>query len=148
MLFADVRDPDDAQACVRCVRADAPGDEGTYGVAMRRIAYMSYGGTPEYVQALRDVVVVLMIEKESAVADLEAMLSVEGVEMVQWGGADYSMSVGKAGQRGVPEIAAAEEKVLRRPWKWASIRAPRSTQPMTPSAFSTWGCGISAWARI
>ena len=35
-----------------------------------------------------------MIEKESAVADLEAMLSVEGVEMVQWGGADYSMSVG------------------------------------------------------
>ena len=45
MLFADVRDPDDARACVRCVRADAPGDEGTYGVAMRRIAYMSYGGT-------------------------------------------------------------------------------------------------------
>ena len=41
VLFADVRDPDDARACVRCVRADAPGDEGTYGVAMRRIAYMS-----------------------------------------------------------------------------------------------------------
>ena len=55
VLFADVRDPDDARACVRCVRADAPGDEGTYGVAMRRFAYMSYGGTPEYVQALRDV---------------------------------------------------------------------------------------------
>ena len=53
VLFADVRDPDDARACVRCVRADAPGDEGTYGVAMRRFAYMSYGGTEEYVQALR-----------------------------------------------------------------------------------------------
>ena len=33
--------------------------------------------------------------------------------MVQWGGADYSMSVGKAGQRGAPEIAAAEEKVFK-----------------------------------
>ena len=33
--------------------------------------------------------------------------------MVQWGGADYSMSVGKAGQRGAPEIADAEEKVFK-----------------------------------
>ena len=39
-------------------------------------------------------------------------MSVEGVDMIQWGGADYSMSVGMAGQRGSPEIKAAERKVF------------------------------------
>ena len=113
VLFADVRDPEEARECVRCVRADAPGDEGTYGVAMRRFAYMGYGGTEDYVRALREVVVVLMIEKKSAVDQLEEMLLVEGVDMVQWGGADYSMSIGKAGHRDAPEIAAAQEKVFK-----------------------------------
>ena len=80
---------------------------------MRRFAYMGYGGTEDYVRALREVVVVLMIEKKSAVDQLEEMLSVEGVDMVQWGGADYSMSIGKAGHRDAPEIAAAQEKVFK-----------------------------------
>lgn len=113
VLFADVRDPEDARACVRCVRPDTPEDGGTFGVEMRRFAYMGYGGTEAYVQALRDVVVVLMIEKKSAVDQLEEMLAVEGVEMVQWGGADYSMSIGKPGQYRAPEVTQAQAKVFK-----------------------------------
>jgi 4-hydroxy-2-oxoheptanedioate aldolase len=73
---------------------------------------MGYGGTPEYVQALRDIVVVLMIEKQGAVDNLEEILSIDGVDMIQWGGSDYSMSIGKAGQRYTPEIKAVEQKVI------------------------------------
>jgi hypothetical protein len=52
---------------VRIVRAETPEDKGTYGVATRRFTYMGYGGTKEYVQALRDIVVAIMIEKPGTV---------------------------------------------------------------------------------
>ena len=37
---------------------------------MRRFSYMGYGGGPDYVQALRDVVVVLMIDQLGWLATL------------------------------------------------------------------------------
>lgn len=112
VLFADVRSLEDAKECVLSVRPDTPEDQGYFGAAMRRVAYMGYGGGPDYVQALRDVVVVLMIEKRGAVEQLEEILSLDGVDMIQWGGTDYSMNVGKAGARGTPEMKAVERKVF------------------------------------
>lgn len=112
VLFSDCRDAEEARECVRIVRPETPEDDGTYGVATRRFTYMGYGGTTEYVQALRDIVVVLMIEKRGAVENLEEILQTTGVDMIQWGGSDYSMSVGKAGQRSSPEIKAVERQVI------------------------------------
>ncbi len=112
VLFSDCRSVEEAKECVRIVRPETPEDGGTYGVATRRFTYMGYGGTPEYVQALRDIVVVLMIEKDGAVKNLEEILSIEGIDMIQWGGSDYSMSVGKAGLRGSPEMKAVERQVF------------------------------------
>ena len=96
--------------CVAIARPETPEDRGTYGVATRRFTYMGYGGSMDYVRALRDVVVVIMIEKDGAVRNLEEVLSVPGVDMIQWGGSDYSMSVGRAGQRGSSEIKAVERR--------------------------------------
>ncbi|MDP2954658.1 MAG: aldolase/citrate lyase family protein, partial [Chloroflexota bacterium] len=79
----------------------------------RRHSYMGYGGTKEYVQALKDIVVAMMIEKKGAVDELEEILSIPGVDMVQWGGADFSMSIGKAGERNLPEVVAARNKVFK-----------------------------------
>lgn len=112
VLFADIRSPEDARQCIRIARPDTPEDGGLFGVATRRFSYMGYGGDPAYVQALRDVVVVLMIEKQSAVDSLEEILAVPGIDMIQWGGADYSMSAGKPGQRRSPEIKAVERRVV------------------------------------
>jgi 4-hydroxy-2-oxoheptanedioate aldolase len=61
---------------------------------------------------LRDVVVVIMIEKHGTVNNLEEVLAVPGVDMVQWGGSDYSMSIGRAGQRNSPELKVTERKVF------------------------------------
>ena len=63
---------------------------------------------------VRDVVVVLMIEKKSAVDQLELLLEVEGVDMVQWGGADYAMSVGKPAQYTDPGFQEAQERVFKK----------------------------------
>ena len=112
VLFADCRSVEEVRECVHIARPDTPEDRGTYGVAMRRFTYMGYGGTPEYVQALRDVVVVIMIEKSGTVTQLEEVLSVQGVDMIQWGPSDYSMSVGWVGQEGSPEIKEIERKVF------------------------------------
>ena len=112
VLFSDCRSADEVRECVAIARPETPEDGGTYGVATRRFAYMGYGGSMDYVRALRDVVVVIMIEKDGAVENLEEVLSVPGVDMIQWGGSDYSMSVGRAGQRGSPEIKAVERKVI------------------------------------
>ncbi len=112
VLFADSRGAEDACDCVRIVRPETPEDGGLYGAASRRFAFMGYGGNEEYVQALRDVVVVMMIEKAPAVDHLEEILSVGGIDMVQWGPADYSMSVGRPGQRFSPEIKAVERRVI------------------------------------
>jgi 2-keto-3-deoxy-L-rhamnonate aldolase RhmA len=112
ILFADCRTVDDVRRCVDIVRPETPEDGGKHGVGMRRFAYMGYGGSPEYVQALRDVVVMIMIEKKPALDRLEEILSVSGVDMIQWGPADYSMSIGLAGARSSPEVKAAERRVF------------------------------------
>ena len=112
ILFADCRSAADVRECIRIVRPETPEDGGTYGVATRRFTYMGYGGTMDYVRALRDIVVVVMIEKHGTVDTLEEVLAVPGLDMVQWGGSDYSMSIGKAGQRNSPELKAVERRVF------------------------------------
>ena len=112
VLYSDVDSVADARAAVKSVRPDTPDDKGHFWAVMRRFSYMGYGGGPDYVQALNDIVVVLMIEKKNAVDNLEEILSVGGVDMIQWGGTDYSMNVGMAGQRRSPAIDAVERQVF------------------------------------
>ncbi|MBI3943501.1 MAG: 2,4-dihydroxyhept-2-ene-1,7-dioic acid aldolase [Chloroflexi bacterium] len=112
VLFADCRSVDDARQCINAVLPDHPDSKGLHGVATRRATYMLYGGTPDYVQALNDTVIALMIEKKGAVDNLEEILSLGRVDMIQWGGADYSMSIGRPGEWVSPEVKAAERKVI------------------------------------
>ncbi|HSB41316.1 MAG TPA: aldolase/citrate lyase family protein [Methylomirabilota bacterium] len=114
LLFADPRTPDDVRECVRSVRAETPAAGGLHGVGMRRdVGYVMDVGSPAFVQALDDAVVAIMIEKASAVENLEALLSVKGVDMVQFGPADYSMSIGLSGQWNHPQVVEAERHVIR-----------------------------------
>src|ERR1051325_2551650 len=96
VLFTDVRTAEDALECVRTVKPEIPGSIGTHGNDAGRAAV---GGVTELIKRYQDCVVVLMIEKKGAVENLEAILAVPGVDMVQFGPSDYSMSIGLAGQR-------------------------------------------------
>jgi 4-hydroxy-2-oxoheptanedioate aldolase len=104
----DCRDRAEVEECVRICRPDTPEDGGLYGAASRRFAYDS-SGRDEFSQALRDVVVAIMAEKRSLVDDLENCL-VPGVDMVQWGPSDYTMSSGL--KPGDPSIKEAERFVI------------------------------------
>ncbi len=113
VLFADPRTVADVEECVRAVRAEAPHARGRHGVGMRRdVRFVLEGGSPAFVQALDDAVIGLMIEKEPAVENLAALLAVPGVDMVQFGPADYSMSIGLAGQWDHPRVKEAERHVI------------------------------------
>jgi 4-hydroxy-2-oxoheptanedioate aldolase len=113
VLFADIRTPEDAELCVRGVRPDHPDFGGWHGVGMRRDARtVAYVGTDQWRQALCDAVVVLMIEKKSAVEQLDAILSVGGIDMVQFGPADYSMSMGWHRPSSADQIREAEAHVI------------------------------------
>jgi 4-hydroxy-2-oxoheptanedioate aldolase len=54
-----------------------------------------------------------MVEKKSCVDNLDAILSVPGIDMVQFGASDFSMSIGKTGQYGHPDVLAAETKTIQ-----------------------------------
>lgn len=118
VLFADIRSVEDAKLAVDAVRAEttmAAGarGRGRLGVGMRRdVGVVRHGGQPAYVEALNDVVIAIMVEKKSCVDDLERILSVPGIDMVQFGASDFSMSIGKPAQYTDPEVLAAEKYTI------------------------------------
>ena len=116
VLFADVRTVADAQAAVAAVRAETPGNRrgfGLTGVGMRRdVGTNREGGSPAYTASLDEAVVVLMVEKRQCVEDLDAILAVPGIDMVQFGGSDYAMSIGHTGNRAHKDVRAAEVKTI------------------------------------
>jgi len=114
ILFTDIRTVEDAQECVRIVRAETPSIKGINGAANRRnVGYYLEAGSPEYVKAMNGAVVALMIEKKEAVDNLEEILSIEGIDIVQFGPGDYSLSTGYIGQRSHPKVKEAELKTIK-----------------------------------
>ena len=113
VLFADLRTVADAEACVAAVRAETPGSGGRLGVGMRRdVGTVREGGSRAYVAALDEVVIAVMVEKRECVEDLDAILSVKGLDMVQFGASDYSMSLGLTGQRNHPDVVKVERRTI------------------------------------
>jgi len=112
MLFADIRTVEDAEEAVRAVRAEP---KGLSGFRMdRRVGYVSAtASAADVVKMCEDAVVALMIEKKFAVDNLEMILSVEGVDMVQFGPSDYSVSIGLPGETQHPKVREAELKTIK-----------------------------------
>lgn len=109
VLFADVRCSADAEECVRAVRAESPSTGGRRGVGQGRDVRMVLEvGTPAYVESTAQSVIALMIEKKEAIENLESILSVPGIDMVQFGPADYAMSLGLTGERQHPAVREAQ----------------------------------------
>jgi 2-keto-3-deoxy-L-rhamnonate aldolase RhmA len=138
LLFADIRTVADAQASVAAVRAEAPGSDGIHGVGMRRDAgYVLEGGSEAWIKSLDEAVICLMIEKKECVENLEAVLSVPGIDMVQFGPSDYAMSIGVPGryQGGRhPAVIEADEFIIKTAQKMGirpriELADPSAAQP-------------------
>ncbi|GAA3725515.1 aldolase/citrate lyase family protein [Streptomyces tremellae] len=95
VLFADMRTREDVVRAVASVRPDTPGHGGAYGAAARRNARPDYGGGAAYITSVAETVVGVMVEKRESFDDLDALLSVPGIDFVQWGPTDFRMSSGR-----------------------------------------------------
>jgi 2-keto-3-deoxy-L-rhamnonate aldolase RhmA len=113
LLYADVRSAEEARQCVRIVRAETPEAGGIHGASMRRsVRFGGDAGSPDFVKSTEEAVIALMVEKAPAMDELDEILAVDGVDMVQFGAADFSMSIGRPGEYSHPEVRAAEKLVI------------------------------------
>jgi len=132
VLFADIRTVEDTEEAVRAVRPEPKGFNGTR--SDRRIGYVGVtASAADVVKMCEDAIVALMIEKKQAVEKLEEILSVEGVDMVQFGPSDYSLSIGVPGERNNPKVKEAELKTIKTALKMnvaprAEIRNPEEAK--------------------
>jgi 2-keto-3-deoxy-L-rhamnonate aldolase RhmA len=160
MLFADCRTADDVKKCVQSVKLIPQG--GINGFQQGRV--MGYGtvrGQPvtleDYVKYIDDIVIAIMIEAKSLVDDIEEALSVPGIDMVQFGPSDFSISIGRPG-KGYEDARIAD--ALERSYEVAKRKRIRIRAECNVDDMQKWidmGCKdfsvgtdtqtISAWAR-
>jgi len=118
VLFTDCRNAQDVKECIDHVRAETPEAGGHHGYGMRRANVYGAGSTlEEWTKAMDNVVIAIMIEKKGAIEHLDEILSVKGVDMVQFGPADYSISIGKPGQTQSPEVQGAHRMMIEKALK-------------------------------
>ena len=115
-LFTDVRSAEDVATCHRYIRVDAPGTGGLMGVKLRRPALSSYK-SDAYLDDLRSTLFLIMIEKDIAVKNIDAVLGAakdKGVDMTQWGPADFGISRGQPDLMFSPDVRPFEELVIKK----------------------------------
>ena len=113
VLFTDVRSAEEVRECIRYVRAETPEAGGVHGAGMRRGIGYVVGGGSDWVDKMNEVVIAVMIEKKGAMENLEEILAVDGVDMLQFGPSDYSISVGVPGQGRSEPIQQAQRRMIK-----------------------------------
>jgi len=160
MLFADSRTTEDVRKCVQSVKLIPQG--GINGVQSGRV--MGYGtvrGQPvslaDYAKFMDEVVIAIMIETKTLADDIEEALSIPGIDMVQFGPSDYSVSIGHPGE-GYKNVQISE--AMERSYQVAKRKGIRIRAECTVEEMPKWielGCKdfcigsdtgtIAAWAR-
>jgi 4-hydroxy-2-oxoheptanedioate aldolase len=113
ILFADCRSADEVRQCIRMVRAATPEDNGFQGCVIRRItSFVLDVGTEAWVKALREAVIAIMVEKASLVEQIDEVLSVEGLDMIQFGPCDFSVNTGQTGKMRSPEMQRKQKEII------------------------------------
>jgi len=114
ILFTDIRSVKDAKRCIKIVKPETPIHHGINGCHMRRnVGYVLDCGNKKYVKAMNEVVIAIMVEKKSCVDNIEEILSIKGIDMVQFGPCDYALSIGLPGQWTHPKVKEAELKTIK-----------------------------------
>ena len=104
VLFPFVQNADDAARAVAATRYPPRGVRGLSG--MTRAS--RYGTAPQYLKSAdASMGVIVQLETPQALAQLEAIAAVDGVDAVFVGPADLSASLGHAGQFTHPEVMRA-----------------------------------------
>lgn len=118
IMFADHHTPDEVRETIRMVKPDRLG-AGRFGYPNRRyIGTQSHISQMDHADRIDDIVLCFMIEKQDAMDNIEEICSVPGVDMVQFGPSDYSMSAGRNLSEYSKECAEAERKMIEAALKY------------------------------
>lgn len=112
--FVDCRNADEVREAIRITTAETPEDGGCFGFPNNRfIGWEPWTTQEKHAERLRNVVRCFMIEKKSIMDELDEVLSIPGVDMVQFGPSDYSMSSGYNLKDNAGKVREAEEEMIR-----------------------------------
>ncbi len=111
LLIPYVQTADEARAAVAAMRYPPEGMRGVSGVtrATRFGRVASYG-----VRAAAELCLLVQLETAEALADLEAIAAIDGVDGIFIGPADLAASLGFVGQPGHPQVQAVIETTIAR----------------------------------
>jgi 2-keto-3-deoxy-L-rhamnonate aldolase RhmA len=111
LLIPFVQNADEARAAVAATRYPPTGVRGMAGMSRAS----RFGTAPQYfARAHEEVCVIVQLETPAAVAELEAIASVPGVDALFLGPADLSGSMGLVGQLTHPDVVALMADAARR----------------------------------
>jgi len=111
LLVPYVQNPDEAKRAVEAVRYPSAGVRGV-AVASRA---SRYGRVTDYLKnANGEICLLVQVETRSAMDQLEAIATVEGVDGVFIGPSDLSASLGHIGNPAHPDVQKALESCVRR----------------------------------
>lgn len=114
VMFTDCRTADEVRSSLKMITPETMEEGGTFGYANRRyIGFQPRIPQMAHAQRQRDIVVSLMIEKRAAIENIEEICKVPGVDMVQFGPSDYSLSNGWDAKDHVPETKEAERHMIK-----------------------------------
>ena len=148
ILFTDHKTAEEVRESIYWTMPDTPEHLGRFGYPNRRwIGYKPGGPQMEYAAMVRNTVRAFMIEKKEAMDNIEEICSVPGVDLVQFGPSDYSMSRGWNSSEHVAEFKAAEREMIKVGARARGAAALRDQLARRRSrTTSTWASGTSAWA--
>ena len=113
VLYCDHKTADEVRETIYNLSPDCLG-EGRFGYPNARwIGYTPHIAQMDYAAMVRNTVKAFMIEKQEAVDNLEEICSVPGVDMVQFGPSDFSLSKGWNAREHQQEVREIEEYVIR-----------------------------------
>ncbi len=111
VLVPHVRSAADAEAIVRAARYAPAGERGACP-GTRNVGLGTGDWVREYRKANGDVIVWALIEDTEAVADIERIVQVPGLDGVMFGPFDLAQAMGFDGDASHPEVVALMEKLM------------------------------------
>ncbi len=111
LLLPFVQNAEEAQAAVRATRYAPAGVRGMGGSTRAT----NFGRTAGYVDhAHEEICLLVQVETREALAQIEAIAAIDGIDGIFIGPADLSASMGHPGQPRHPEVDAAIDDAIRR----------------------------------
>ena len=101
------------QEAIDAIKYYPLGERGISGDA-RWLDYGQYRFIQKYPEANDNVALILQMENKHAIAQMDEILSMEGVDMIATGRYDLSQALGMPGQNQHPDVLALEEKIIQK----------------------------------